>query len=93
MPQFLIEREIAGVGKLPPESLQAMAHKARDQVHDPAQNVQWLYSYVTENKTYCVYLAPDEEVLRQRSADAGFPVTRVSEVTSMLEPPAGAGGD
>lgn len=93
MPQFLIEREIAGVGSRSPESLQAMAYKAREQVHDPAQNIQWLYSYVTENKTYCVYLAPDEEVLRQRSEAAGFPVARVSKVTSVLEPSAAVGGE
>jgi hypothetical protein len=92
MPQFLIEREIAGVGSQSPESLQAMACKAFEQLHDPARHIEWLYSYVTENKTYCVYLAPDEEVLRQRSQAAGFPVARVSEVTSMLEPPAAVNG-
>lgn len=86
MPQFVIEREIPGVGNLSAEELQAMSKKTREVVNDPTSNVQWLYSFVTDNKTYCVYIAPDEEVLRQRSERAGFPVNRVSRVTSMLDP-------
>lgn len=85
MPQFVIEREIAGIGNLSAEALHAMAKKTREVVNDPATNVQWLYSFVTDNKTYCVYLAPDEAILRQRSERAGFPITRVSQVTSVLD--------
>jgi len=86
MPKFLIEREIAGAGKLSGDQLQGMSQKAREIVADPANGVQWLYSFVTEDKTYCVYIAPDEEVLRQRSALAGFPTNRVSRVSSMIDP-------
>jgi uncharacterized protein DUF4242 len=64
MPKFVIEREIAGAGKLSAEEIKAVSKKAREVVADPAANVQWLYSFVTEDKTYCVYIAPDEEVLR-----------------------------
>jgi len=85
MPQFVIEREIAGVGSLPEETLNAMAKKTREVVNDSTTNVQWLYSFVTDDKTYCVYLAPDEEVLRQSSERAGLPISRVSRVTSVLD--------
>lgn len=85
MPQFVIEREIAGVGSLPEETLNAMAKKTREVVNDATTNVQWLYSFVTDNKTYCVYLAPDEEVLRQSSERAGLPISRMSRVTSVLD--------
>jgi hypothetical protein len=86
MPKFVIEREIAGAGKLSAEELQAVSRKARKVVSDPASDVQWLYSFVTEDKTYCVYIAPDEEVLRRRSELAGFPTNRVSHVTSVIDP-------
>lgn len=85
MPQFVIEREITGVGSLPEETLNAMAKKTREVVNDTTANVQWLYSFVTDNKTYCVYLAPDEEVLRQSSERAGLPISRMSRVTSVLD--------
>lgn len=85
MPQFVIEREMVGVGNLSAEELQAMAKKTREVVNDSATDVQWLYSFVTDDKTYCVYIAPDEEVLRQRSERAGFPINRVSRVTSVLD--------
>ncbi|TVR62154.1 MAG: DUF4242 domain-containing protein [Candidatus Competibacteraceae bacterium] len=85
MPQFVIEREMVGVGNLSAVELQAMAKKTREVVNDSATDVQWLYSFVTDDKTYCVYIAPDEEVLRQRSERAGLPVSRVSRVTSVLD--------
>ncbi|MCP5159208.1 MAG: DUF4242 domain-containing protein [Gammaproteobacteria bacterium] len=85
MPQFVIEREIVGVGSLPAATLDAMAKKTREVVNDPVASVQWLYSFVTDDKTYCVYLAPDEEVLRQCSERAGLPISRVSRVTSVLD--------
>ena len=85
MPKFLIERDFAGVGKLSSNQLQTMSKKAREIVADPAGGVQWLYSFVTDDKTYCVYIAPDEEVLRERSDLAGFPTTRVSRVSSVID--------
>lgn len=84
MPQFVIEREITGIGDLPAETLDAIAQKTREVVNDSTIDVQWLYSFVTDNKTYCVYLAPDEEVLRQSSERAGLPISRISRVTSVL---------
>lgn len=85
MPQFIIEREIEGVGSLSAQQLDAMAKKTREVKNDAMVDVEWMYSFVTDNKTYCVYLAPDEEILRQHSASAGLPVSRVSRVTSMLD--------
>lgn len=85
MPKFVIERDYAGAGQLSPAELQAMSKRAREVVADPANNVQWLYSFVTDDKTYCVYIAPDEEVLWKRSELAGFPTTRVSRVTSIID--------
>ncbi|MCI0654948.1 MAG: DUF4242 domain-containing protein [Methylococcaceae bacterium] len=86
MPKFLIEREMEGAGSLTDGQLQAMAEKARAVVADPAANVQWLYSFVAEDRTYCVYIAPDEEVLREQSELAGFPTTRVSRVLKVIDP-------
>ncbi|MCB1776369.1 MAG: DUF4242 domain-containing protein [Candidatus Competibacteraceae bacterium] len=85
MPHFIIEREIAGVGSLSTETLDDIAKKTRKVVNDPMTNVRWLYSFVTDNKTYCVYLAPDEEVLRQSSERAGLPISHVSRLTSVLD--------
>lgn len=89
MPKFVIEREIAGVGRLSTPEMEAMSKKAREVVSDAAAHVQWLYSFVTEGKTYCVYLAPDEEVLRERSQLAGFPTHRVSRITQTIDPTTG----
>lgn len=86
VPKFVIERDIAGVGGLPAEDLQAMARRATEMVADPAAQVEWLYSFVTGDKTYCVYIAPNEEVLRQRNDRAGFPTNLVSRVTAVLGP-------
>jgi hypothetical protein len=85
MPQFVIEREIPGVGKLPAAELEAMAARTKAAAENPGSSVQWLYSFVSDDKTYCVYLAPDADVLRQCSEMAGMPVTRVSRITSMLD--------
>lgn len=89
MPKFVIEREMVGVGQLPADALTALATKARDVVGAADGDVEWLYSFVTDNKTYCVYVAPDEEVLRERSAQAGFVTTRVSQVSTVLGPGSG----
>lgn len=89
MPKFIIEREIAGVGRLSNPEMEAISKKAREVVSDPASHVQWLYSFVTADKTYCVYLAPDEGVLRERSELAGFPTNRVARISSTIDPTTG----
>ena len=85
MPKFVIERDIADVGKLSQDELKSISQTARDVMMAPGADVQWLYSFVTDDKTYCVYIAPDEEILRDRSKAAGFPTTRISRVTSMID--------
>lgn len=86
MPKFVIERDFADVGKLSEDELKTISRTARDVIMAPGTEIQWLYSFVTENKTYCVYIAPDEEILRTRSEAAGFPTTRISRVTSTIDP-------
>lgn len=85
MPQYLIEREIPGASDLSEDELRAMSEKARGVAKDLGPDLQWLHSYVTEDKIYCVYIAGDEEVLWKHSEIAGFPVHRVTEVSSVLE--------
>lgn len=89
VPQFIIEREIEGVGSLSAQTLREMADKVRKVENDMAADVEWMYSFVSDNKTYCVYLAPDEAILRQHSERAGLPVSRVSRVTSVIDANAG----
>ena len=85
MPKFVIERDIENIGNSSPEELRSISKKARDSMTDSAAGVQWLYSFVTDDKTYCVYIAPDEEALRQRSDRAGFPTTKICKVTSIID--------
>lgn len=85
MPQYVIEREIPGASELSEEELRTMSEKARGVAKDLGPDLQWLHSYVTEDKIYCVYIAQDEEVLRKHSEITGFPTHRVAQVTSVLE--------
>ena len=86
MPKFVIEREIEGVGKLPKEQLQAISQKSCGVLHNLGPQIQWIHSYVTDDKIYCVYIAPDEETVRQHAQQGGFPANRISEVRAVIDP-------
>ncbi len=86
MPKFVIEREIPEVGKLSPEQLQAVSQTSCGVLREMGPQIQWLHSYVTDNKIYCVYIAPDEETVRKHAQQGGFPANRVSQVRSTIDP-------
>ena len=86
MPQFVIEREIPGAGKLSEEELRQASLKSMEALRDLGPGIRWLHSYVTEDKVYCVYLAPDEATVREHAQRAGVPANRVSAVRRLLDP-------
>jgi Protein of unknown function (DUF4242) len=86
MPKFVIEREISGVGKLSPQELQRVSQKSCSVLRELGPQIQWVQSYVTDDKIYCVYIAPDEATVRKHAEMGGFPANRVSQVRSMIDP-------
>jgi len=86
MPKYVIEREIPGAGKLTPQELQSISQTSCGVLRKLGPQIQWLQSYVTDDKIYCVYIAPSEEVIRQHAEQGGFPANRVSEVKSVIDP-------
>ena len=86
MPKFVIERELAGAGQLTPEQLQAISQKSCGVLRELGPEVQWVQSYVTDDKIYCVYIAPNAELVRQHATRGGFPANRVSEVRGVIDP-------
>ena len=86
MPKFLIEREIPGAGELKPEELQAISQKSCSVLQEMGPQIQWVESYVTGDKVYCVYIAPDEAAVREHARRGGFPANRVSEIKRMIDP-------
>lgn len=86
MPKYVIEREIPDAGKMTAQQLQAVAQKSCDVLRAMGPEVQWLESYVTDNKIYCVYIAPNESVVREHAKRGGFPANRVSEVRTVIDP-------
>jgi uncharacterized protein DUF4242 len=86
MPKYLIEREIPEAGKLSPEQLRAISQKSRAVLRNLGPQIQWLQSYVTDDKIYCVYIAPDAETVREHAQQGGFPASRISEVRSIIDP-------
>ena len=86
MPKFLIERELPGAGELSPNDLQAIARKSCDVLHALGPDIQWVQSYVTDDKIYCLYIAPDAEIIREHARCGGFPANRVSEVRAAIDP-------
>ena len=85
MPKFLIEREIPGAGKLTSAELQTVSQKSCGVLRTMPQ-VQWVESYVTDDKIYCVYIAPNEKLVLEHARQGGFPANRVSRVTSQIDP-------
>lgn len=86
MPKYVIEREIPGAGKLSPAELQAVSEKSCSVLRKLGPQIQWVESYVTDDKVYCVYIAPSEELIREHARQGGFPASRVSEVRSVIDP-------
>ena len=86
VPQFVIEREIPGAGRLSDSQLQAISLQSLEALREIGSQIQWLHSYVTEDKVYCVYLAPDEDTVREHARKAGIPADRVSAVRRMINP-------
>ncbi len=86
MPKFVIEREIPGAGKLSAEELQAISQKSCGVLNQMGPQIQWVQSYVTGDKIYCVYIAPNEEMVREHAKQGGFPANLVSEVKSVIDP-------
>lgn len=86
MPKFVIEREIPGVGKLSAADLQAISQKSCGVLQNMGPKIQWLQSYVTDDKIYCVYIAPDEATVREHAKQGGFPANRVSRLVTMIDP-------
>ena len=86
MPKFVIEREIPGAGKLTPEQLQAISQTSCGVLREMGPQIQWLQSYVTDNKIYCVYIAPDEATVRTHAQKGGFPANSISQVRTVIDP-------
>ena len=86
MPKFVIERNIAGAGKLPRQELQAIAQKSCGVLQSMGPKIQWVQSYVTDDKIYCVYVAPDEQTIREHAQKGGFPANVVARVRSVIDP-------
>lgn len=86
MPKYVIEREIPGAGKLSSQELQAISQKSCGVLQKMGPQIQWIHSYVTGDKIYCVYIAPNEEMVRDHARQGGFPANRVSEVKRMIDP-------
>ncbi|HEY6765683.1 MAG TPA: DUF4242 domain-containing protein [Candidatus Sulfotelmatobacter sp.] len=86
MPKYVIERDIPNVGDSTPEQIQAISQKSCNVLHQLGPQIQWVQSYVTQDKIYCVYIAPNEEIVREHAQKGGFPANRVSAVRMMIDP-------
>lgn len=86
MPKYVIERELPGAGKLTPQELNAISQKSCGVLRELGPQVQWLQSYVTDDKIYCVYIAPDADSVREHATRGGFPANRVSQIRGMIDP-------
>lgn len=86
MPKYVIERNIPSAGTFPAEQMQAISQKSCGVLRDMGPQIQWVQSYVTADKIYCVYIAPDEAAIRDHAERGGFPADRISKVTSIIDP-------
>jgi Protein of unknown function (DUF4242) len=89
MPKFVIERDLPGAGSLSPEQLQAISAKSNSVLNELGPEVQWLQSYVTGDKIYCVYIAPSADLIREHADRGGFPANKINEVKSVIDPTTG----
>jgi hypothetical protein len=86
MPKYVIERELPGAGRLTPQELQGVSQKSCGVLRNLGPSIQWVHSYVTADKIYCIYNAPNEKMIREHASQGGFPANRISEVTSIIDP-------
>lgn len=86
MPQFVIEREMPGVGQLGPADLQGAAQTSCSVLRELGPEIQWVHSYVTDDKIYCIYRAPNAEMIREHAERGGFPANAISQVRTMIDP-------
>ena len=86
MPQYVIEREMPGAGRLGPESLKDASRQSCSVLRELGPEIQWVQSYVTDDKIYCIYRSSSEDLIRQHAETAGFPATSVSEVRAIIDP-------
>ncbi len=89
MPQYVIERTLPGAASLTPEQLKSIAQKSNGVLKDLGPQIQWLHSYVTSDKIYCVYSAPNPDIIREHAQRGGFPADSVSEVKTTISPATG----
>ena len=86
MPKYVIERLVPGAGKMSPEELKAISSRSCDVLNKLGPSIQWIHSYVTENKIYCVYIAPNEEMVREHAKMGGFPANQIASVRALIDP-------
>ena len=86
MPKYVIERELPGAGRLSPEQLQGISQKSCGVLQHLGPQIQWVTSYVTDDKIYCVYIAPDAEMIREHAQQGGFPANKISQVREVIDP-------
>ncbi len=86
MPKYVIEREIPGAGNLTPAELTSVSEKSREVLRQLGTQIQWVHSYVTGDKLYCIYIAPTEELIREHARLGKFPANRISQVTALIDP-------
>jgi len=89
MPKYLIEREVPGAGKMNRQELHALSQKSCNVLSRLGPQIQWMESYVTGDKLYCVYIAPNEEMVREHARQGGFPANRIAEIKTMIDPTTG----
>ncbi len=86
MPKYVIEREIPGAGNISAEDMQGISQKSCSVLNELGPSVQWVQSYVTEDKIYCIYIAPNKEMVLEHAKRGGFPANSVSQVKRMIDP-------
>ena len=86
MPKYVIEREIPGAGNMSPQELQSVSQKSCSVLQNLGPQIQWLHSYVTGDKIYCIYIAPNDEMIREHAQQGGFPANRISEIKTVIDP-------
>ena len=86
MPKFVIERDIPEAGRLSSEQLQAISQKSCGVLREMGAQIQWVQSYIADDKIYCIYVAPDEDAVRKHAQESGFPANRVSRIRSVIDP-------
>jgi hypothetical protein len=86
MPKYVIERVVPGAGKMSAEDLKALSQRSCNVLNTMGPQIQWIQSYVTDNKIYCIYVAPNEEMIREHARLGGFPANQVSSVKAIIDP-------